>query len=211
MRRTVVEQATEIRMPHGWRTIVLPERIEALPKDRKGFPIPWVAEWSSRTQVDLTMLDGFARMDCDCTIGVGEPMLGAQCPNRQRRCVSERRCQVCSFPIAEDEDCHFLGADRIQVFWEPPLHQECAAYSLQVCPGITRRAGMSVHVVRDYKMFDRFENPLTEWVEFTPTGKVPALVRMGLMPSVFIYHGAQPVGGQRHAAADWLAAINQEV
>lgn len=205
-----------IRMPHGWKTVPVPAIIDALPKDRRGFPIPWVADWSSGSKKSFSVHEvgpglPYGRDDCDCTPGVGEPILGRQCPVRQRQAMTERLCQVCGLGILATEDLHFLGGDTIKVYVEPPLHAECAAYSLQVCPGIVRREGMSVHVARNVELCHQFivfqgDDDITL---FTPFGERPPLTT--ILPSVLVFHGALPIEGQRFAAAQWLTTYTEEI
>jgi hypothetical protein len=104
---------------------------------------------------------------------------------------------------------HFLGGIEMPYFWEPPLHEECAVYSLQVCPGITRRPGMGVHVCDEYELFDKFEydpNDASQ-MEMVKTGTVPWHVQVGLTRAAFTYHGAKPIGGYRVAASAFLDQV----
>lgn len=194
-------------MPHGWKAVEMPVQIAALPRERKGFPIPYVAEWQHSENPPHTLEENgnILRMDCDCIVGVGEPELGKQCPTRQRECMSERKCQVCSYPIGVDADCALLGGEEIETYIEPALHIECARYSLLVCPGITRRPGMSIHICREYELFDKLDFPQYDATIMAPTGQVPIQVALGLMKGGFAFHGARPVGGKRYLAADWLS------
>ena len=207
----------DILMPRGWRRVELPPQIAALPKDKKGFPIPYVAEWSRdessiEDKVDDSPLKegrGFwVRMKCICVIGEGEPILGHQCPERQRECMMEGHCQVCSeiINIKDEGGYYFLGGIEMPIFWEPPLHKSCAIYSLQVCPGITRRPTMSVHVADDYELQDKFEYmpPGEGAYEFAKNGEVPLRVQLGVEFAVMTYHGAIPIGGRRVLASEFL-------
>lgn len=209
---------SETVMPRGWKAVEMTEHIARLPKDRKGFPIPYVAEWTHESD-DSTFVvhpEGWAQANCNCKIGEGEPILGHQCPVRQRECMSEHKCQVCGFPIegVPHTEMAFIGGESMNVFWEnvfwePPLHLSCAAYSLQVCPGITRRPGVRVRVCTEYKLLDRFEfsmNPND--VEFTPSGKLPLVVSLGIRRGVFTYHGAIPTDPQIMTANEFLEYVN---
>ena len=89
-------------------------------------------------------------------VGVTRPVFGVMEPSRQRRAVSEVRCQVCFAelaPISESlgasSTVHWL-TDRLheprtmrghQLVLEPWVCDECLEYVLQVCPGMIRRAG----------------------------------------------------------------------
>lgn len=67
------------------------------------------------------------------------------------KCMCERRCQMCGNDITEDEDACFLGGIGLRWFTEPPLHVDCARYSLQVCPMIVANAHQfAITVCREY-------------------------------------------------------------
>lgn len=205
---------TEIKMPRGWKTVPVPPVIDMLPKDRKGFPIPYVADWRSHEDdVHAERLGPrYGVLHCDCEPGVGEPRLGHQCPTRQKECMRERKCQVCSLSIPQDEDCYFLGGAPVETFWEPPLHLTCALYSLQVCPGITRRQGMSVTSCRDYQLYDRFEfSEDNQDAVFAPNGEIPLIVALGIRGAIIVYHGAVPIEGVRTPADVFLEESTHDV
>lgn len=199
---------TEVAMPRGWKAVAMPEAIAALPRDRKGFPIPWVAEWSSRVGDNMELTHGgrVVQLNCNCAIGEGVPMLGQQCPTRQRRCMDERLCQVCSLPIYGDEDVYFVGSLDGNVFWEPPLHEQCARYSLQVCPGITRRPGVGVQATRAYTLHDKFDfNPDDQRnCTFMPHGQLPLAVALGFTKAALCFRGAVPTNPTLIPAEEFL-------
>jgi hypothetical protein len=201
-----------IVMPRGWKAVEMTEHIAALPRDKKGFPIPYVAEWSREgDSSEMDIRENYAVATCNCVVGVGEPVLGNQCPVRQRECMKEHKCQVCGFTIEgfPNTEMAFLGHENLNVFWEPPLHLSCAAYSLQVCPGITRRPGMSVRVCKEYTLLDRFEfSPDPNDIEFVEHGDVPMMVSFGIRRAILVYHGAIPEDAQIMSADEFLEYHN---
>ena len=201
-----------VNMPRGWKAVEMSEHIARLPKDKKGFPIPYVAEWSHEADDSTFVIhdEGWAQANCNCKIGEGEPILGHQCPVRQRECMAEHKCQVCGFPIeGTDTEMAFIGGEDMNVFWEPPLHLSCAAYSLQVCPGITRRPGVRVRVCTEYELLDKFEfSPDPRDNEFTTSGEMPLVVSLGIRRAVFTYHGAIPTDPQIMTATEFLEYVN---
>ena len=77
--------------------------------------------------------------------GVGAPLFKARHIPRHRDAALHRLCQLCGEPLIDD-GWIFLRAiididgDRIRS-WEPPLHRECAATALRLCP-VLEAAGL---------------------------------------------------------------------
>lgn len=197
-----------IKMPRGWKAVPVPVRIAELPRDlKKGFPIPYVAEWENDPTGTLSEQGGWAIATCNCKIGEGEADLGHQCPVRQRECVENRICQVCAEKISPSEDVAFIGGPALFVFDEPGLHVECAAYALRVCPGITRRAGVMITLCHRYEVLRKWEFMFDTMN--LPMDKMPARVAQG-EKAVVAYYSASPIDGRRHLAETWLAERAKE-
>ena len=162
----------------GWKAVAIPSRMAKanLPRDpTHGFPVPYVAEWEHDEGTTVPPVekrrpqDRFYFMGCNCVIGRGQPDLGAQCPIRQRRCMTKRICQVCGTKI-NGKFMAFLGGLSTERddgahyrFTEPPLHLDCAEYSGLVCPGIRKRRepradmpGFGITICTDYRLFDKY-------------------------------------------------------
>lgn len=137
-----------------WRPPKVPKRIDRLPKDRTGRPVPFVAPWDEKgvehEQVIRTKKYGLL-LNCTCVIGQGKPILGVLCPDRQRKAMIQNLCQICGEKI-EGQRRIFVGDYRgegaeADKFQEPPMHEECARYSLLACPALQRKLdGVAVHV-----------------------------------------------------------------
>lgn len=142
----------------------MPPAVAALPRDKRGFPVPWVSEWNGNTCIGLLSAPHLGVVatpfvGCDCVIGVGEPDLGTLCQHRQIRGMVERLCDVCGEFIPPGP-LYFLGGDvgitdagqlvSIGItetgFRECALHHDCALYSAQVCPALTTK-GDAVKIV----------------------------------------------------------------
>lgn len=83
-----------------------------MPRDRHGHIVTWSSGW----------LDG-------------EPMLGTNDAAKVARCILERLCGACGDPL--DYWIAFLGDEVVvksREFLEPPMHVDCARYSIAVCP-----------------------------------------------------------------------------
>lgn len=98
------------------RHLELPERMQRLPIDERGFPVPYFVPW----------IDGkpeFRGFD-------GEKMV---------ICVRHRRCWLCGEPLGKFM-VFVIGpmcaVNRVSA--EPPSHRECALYAVQACPFLTQ-------------------------------------------------------------------------
>jgi len=99
----------------------LPERMQGLPIDDRGYPVPWFVAW-----VD------------------GKPEFRAMDGAKFRAAIRERRCWVCGqrrgvyvcFVVGP-----MCGINRISS--EPPSHAECARWSARNCPFLS-----NPHMVR---------------------------------------------------------------
>jgi hypothetical protein len=90
----------------------MPARIAALPKDPRGYPIPWFVDW----------LDG-------------KPVFPAMDLRKWRRAVKDRLCWVCGEPLGSHLAFvagPMCGINRTSA--EPPSHLDCALFSVRNCP-----------------------------------------------------------------------------
>jgi hypothetical protein len=95
---------------------VLPMRLRRLPVDRRGYPVPWFVQW-----ID------------------GQPEFRAMDPQKFAIAIREKRCWVCgdvlgaylAFVIGP-----MCAVNRTSA--EPPCHLECAQWSAEHCPFLSR-------------------------------------------------------------------------
>lgn len=95
---------------------VLPARLQRLPIDDRGYPVPWFVQW-----ID------------------GKPEFRVMDPVKFKRAFQERLCWVCgdtigvhlSFVIGP-----MCAVNRTNS--EPPCHHECAVWSAKHCPFLSR-------------------------------------------------------------------------
>jgi hypothetical protein len=96
--------------------IPMPPRIARLPRERRGFPAPYIADEHED----------------------GSPNLGAADSVASAHCHRESLCSICGERLAQAERMFITGPSC--VFGsdygcnDPPMHEECARYSLRVCP-----------------------------------------------------------------------------
>lgn len=99
------------------RTVPMPGRIRALPRNKAGYPIPYFA----------------AHIDGERDFRVGDPQA-------YRACIRDRLCWICGQRRRRDESAFVIGpmcaVNRISQ--DPPSHRECAEYGAQVCPFMAR-------------------------------------------------------------------------
>ena len=94
----------------------LPEKMQALPRDHRGFPVPWFVAW----------VDGKA----DFRIADAAKMVAA---------VKQSLCWVCGQRLWARKAFLIGPMCAInRVSSEPPSHRECATYSAVACPFMTR-------------------------------------------------------------------------
>jgi hypothetical protein len=103
----------------------LPARMTRLPRDHRGFPVPWFVQWYK---------DGKPGDH-----GVGEPDFRVADTRKLARAIKHNLCWTCGDP---------LGRHRVFVIGpmcainrtisEPPSHRECAEFSAKACPFLSR-------------------------------------------------------------------------
>lgn len=89
-----------------------PDRVAALQKDERGYPIPHTVQWANG-KPDFRVIDQVKWIDA----------------------VSSCKCGICGEKI-EGQMAFTGGPLSIQnrLFTDLPMHKECAEYALQVCP-----------------------------------------------------------------------------
>jgi hypothetical protein len=102
-----------------------PPRMRGLPRDHRGFLIPYFVEW---------MEGGYA-----VEPGHGTPDFRVSSPLRRTRCVKERRCWLCGQPMGRYL-VFVLGpmCTITRTTMEPACHHDCATYAARVCPFMAR-------------------------------------------------------------------------
>jgi hypothetical protein len=94
----------------------MPARIAALPRDKKGRPVPWFVLWKDD----------------------GEPDFRVVAPGKIALATIQRKCWVCGEKLG-NYLAFVIGpmcaVNRISS--EPPSHRDCAIFSARVCPFLT--------------------------------------------------------------------------
>lgn len=99
----------------NWKNVEVPTRMKSLPRDRRGYPIPFVV----------------------LTDSSGEPNFRLDDAKKVHHCMINRLCGLCGQPL-KDDMWVTGGAKRILSdiipFIDAALHFSCGKYALQVCP-----------------------------------------------------------------------------
>jgi hypothetical protein len=104
---------------------VVPARIARLPRDHRGFPVPWFVQW---------LKDGEPS-----ACGEGEPDFRIMDAKRFALALRRPHCWICG---------ELMGVHRVftigpmcainRVISEPPSHRECAEFAIRTCPFLSR-------------------------------------------------------------------------
>ncbi len=135
----------------------MPARIARLPRDHRGFPVPFFVQ---KQPLDFRVVE----------------------PRAFAACVKGRRCWVCGEPLGRF--FAFVAGPMCAVnrtSSEPPSHRECAEWSARACPFLTRPAmrrnakGLPDHAAMPGFALERNPGVALLWVcrEYKPF-RVPA-------------------------------------
>jgi hypothetical protein len=94
------------------QTVPMPPRIATLPRDHRGYPVPFFVQWMN-----------------------GKPEFPIFDPHKWRRCVDHKLCWICGQRLGRHL-AYAVGpmCTINRVSSEPAQHRECAEYALRVCP-----------------------------------------------------------------------------
>jgi hypothetical protein len=103
----------------------MPERIARLPRDGRGYPVPWFICW---------MQDGRA-----VPAGTGEPDFRIIGPGKLWMAHNRRKCWICGGSMEGQSNIYVIGPMCVinRVTSEPPCHRECAEFAAKACPFLT--------------------------------------------------------------------------
>lgn len=132
-------------------TVPMPSRLADLPRDRRGYPVPWFVQWFD---------DGKPTEPGD-----GQPDFRVVDERKLKVAVVRKRCWLCGEPLGSYKTFVVGPMCAInRVSSEPPSHTECAIYAAKVCPFLTNP---KVHRV-EATMPDGLVKPAGEMVPRNP-------------------------------------------
>jgi hypothetical protein len=139
----------------NWKNIGLPHKMQHLPKDPRGYPVPYVVLHHNNKY----------------WFAVNDEL-------KVRDCHDNKLCTVCGWGL--QEDTWLIGGPISAfhpngIFNDLPVHEQCGLYSLQVCPYL----GMHnyTNVVDPNKLGDKMGDPTMKFEAITQHNtKVPFFV-----------------------------------
>jgi hypothetical protein len=103
----------------------MPARIRCLPVSPTGFPVPWFVVWFKEGKA--------------CNSGDGVPDFRVVDPSKMAMALKKHLCWVCGQPMGQFK-CFVVGPMCAinRVISEPPSHRDCAIFSAEACPFLTK-------------------------------------------------------------------------
>lgn len=101
-------------------TILIPDRMKRLPRDARGYPVPFVQLIYDDGTPDFRTLDA----------------------GKLIQALRRKLCGLCG--VALGKHIYFLGGPKCVEyghFYDPPMHRDCALFALQTCPHLARSKG----------------------------------------------------------------------
>lgn len=162
-----------------FRAIPVPANMQHLPRDKRGYPIPYIV-W----------------IDSD-----GNPQFTVNGEELRQRVLVEDRCSICGNKLFRG---HFLVGGPLSAFSangryiDPPMHRDCATYALKVCPYLAApNYGKSIEASKIKQMTAKDQGRI--FVDNTMMPGRPALFVLIGFPRIKLHKGmlANDKRGQR--------------
>lgn len=152
--------------------IKLPDRIARLPKDERGYPVPFFVQW-------------FDAAGQPTEWGVGKPDQRLADERKLYVCREKSLCWICGEPLAYW--IGFIGGPKAvgnRTFADGPMHLECAEFSVRACPHLThpgakRREGGAKEL--SYKPEGLTESPIEKVAVYVCRGYETMEARRGFL------------------------------
>lgn len=165
--------------------VEVPPKMRLLPRDKRGYPIPWLV------QRDLTGRPFFVMNDSMKTMACGRRGLCSICGRKL-----ERDVWLIGGPGAA---FHEHGA-----YLDPPMHHQCATYALKVCPYLgTRYTGRIDAVLLKHGKWDPRMRIITE--DLTLPEQPPFFVLGRTSKATFRWDVENGDNPRFHPKRPWLA------
>lgn len=94
---------------------VMPARVARLPRDKHGYPIPYIVSYDTN----------------------GLPLFTVNDSEIHRRCLNKKLCAICGERLTKE--LWFAGGPQSAfhpngMYFDSAMHHECVTYAMQVCP-----------------------------------------------------------------------------
>jgi hypothetical protein len=168
----------------------MPERIRALPRDPRGYPIPFFVQWFD-----------------------GRPDFRVMSPERYQAAVTRNCCWTCGQKLGRN--LAFVGGPLVaaqQASAEPSSHLECAIFAAKACPFLAfpkakRREAAMPKEVANLPGIQIAENPGVTAVYVTRSAQLmDQMFRLGAPERVYWFHA-----GREATVDEVVAARNQAI
>lgn len=98
-----------------WKQVEIPKRMEKLPKDTNGIPIPY------STYIEKN----------------GKPNFSVIARSKVQNCIQNKICSICGQSL--ETNIWLIAGAMVALnprgaYIDPPIHIECGRYALKVCP-----------------------------------------------------------------------------
>jgi hypothetical protein len=105
----------------------LPRRIAALPKDERGYPVPWFVAWFRNDEPSSPNIEG------------ATPDFRIVTHGRPMSAYHAERCWICGQSLGRHR-VYAIGPMCVvnRVTSEPSSHRECAEFAVKACPFLTK-------------------------------------------------------------------------
>lgn len=153
----------------NWRSISIPRRMRALQRDKRGYPVPFIALRDNNNQ----------------------PIFTANNDVQVARAIKEKRCAICGDKLPKG--LWFVGGPVSAFhpdgcYLDSPLHHDCMQYAMRVCPWLAAP-----------KYQHRIDLPGVDLEALPPERRIFLDPTMNPdRPSVFVAVSAQFFGTRQH-------------
>lgn len=101
----------------SWKDVPIPELMQDLPRDKRGYPVPAIVGYDN----------------------AGQPLFTINDTAKTNKQMAEQSCGICGKGIPTGEMCMVGGPVSAfhphgGVYVDGPVHADCGRYALQVCP-----------------------------------------------------------------------------
>lgn len=169
-----------------WQDVPMPHYFNAIPRDHRGFPVPFSVLESEPGKYDFAVSD----------------------PLKWEALLRWRACGICG--IVLKEQVWFVGGPTCmkgRFFFDHPMHEECARYALVVCPYIAMPSYSKHQKIND-GLFMGQTVPMRKGfpVQVLSTSDNTKPDKFGLATTK-AYRGVIVHGDKLMQAADWIAPV----
>jgi hypothetical protein len=105
-----------VRQSRNWKDVPIPSLMQKLPKDARGYPIPFVVLYDNEGRPHFTVNDEM----------------------KVQECLARKLCAICGSKLENKR--YWMAGGPLSAFhpqgryFDTPVHRQCGEYAMQVCP-----------------------------------------------------------------------------